>query len=71
MALQLVAEGKIELDAPVDRYLPGLLAPGVTVRHLLQHTSGVPGYLALLDLGDVVTASTPPSCVAACCVPPS
>ncbi|WP_182898127.1 serine hydrolase [Microbispora sp. H10830] len=54
VALQLVAEGKIELDAPVDRYLPGLVAPDITVRHLLQHTSGLPDYLALLNPADIV-----------------
>lgn len=41
--LQLVAEGKIVLDAPVETYLPGMLPYGdkVTVRNMLQHTSGV------------------------------
>ncbi|MEU6153286.1 serine hydrolase domain-containing protein [Actinosynnema sp. NPDC047251] len=50
VVLQLVDERRLELDAPVARYLPGLLAhgDGVTVRHLLQHTSGVPDYLAWL-----------------------
>jgi D-alanyl-D-alanine carboxypeptidase len=43
MVLQLVAEKRIELDAPVDRYLPGLLPyqEPITVRDLLQHTSGL------------------------------
>ncbi|HEX8866283.1 MAG TPA: serine hydrolase domain-containing protein [Lentzea sp.] len=44
VVLQLVGEGKIELDAPVDRYLPGLVDSRVTVRHLLQHTSGLFNY---------------------------
>jgi D-alanyl-D-alanine carboxypeptidase len=45
--LQLVDEGKIELDAPVTSYLPWLVIPGrdgdgpVTVSHLLSHTSGI------------------------------
>lgn len=41
--LQLVAEGKLALDAPVERYLPGVLPYGdrVTVRNLMQHTSGL------------------------------
>jgi D-alanyl-D-alanine carboxypeptidase len=43
--LQLVAEHKIGLDAPVRRYLPGLEPPaGVTVRMLLNHTSGIGDY---------------------------
>jgi D-alanyl-D-alanine carboxypeptidase len=43
--LQLVAEGRLDLDVPVDTYLPGLLARGetVTLRHLLGHRSGM-GY---------------------------
>ncbi|WP_338784517.1 serine hydrolase domain-containing protein [Streptomyces sp. DG1A-41] len=42
LALQLVAEGKIELDIPADDYLPGFeLDRRITVRMLLQHTSGV------------------------------
>lgn len=50
--LQLVGEGKVELDAPVARYLPGLLPDGerITVRMLLQHTSGLFNYTAALPL---------------------
>lgn len=43
--LRLVAEGRIDLDTPVQHYLPGLLGPRfrpVTVRQLLDHTSGIP-----------------------------
>ena len=41
--LQLVSRHRIRLDAPARRYLPGLLAraPRVTVRELLNHTSGI------------------------------
>ncbi|WP_223837587.1 serine hydrolase domain-containing protein [Streptomyces venezuelae] len=43
--LQLVDEGKLELDAPVNRYLPGLLPDDrITVRHLLSHRSGLADY---------------------------
>ncbi|MEU7115876.1 serine hydrolase domain-containing protein [Streptomyces sp. NPDC046182] len=43
--LQLVDEGKIELDASVNRYLPGLLPDDkITVRHLLTHRSGLADY---------------------------
>lgn len=50
VVLQLVGEGKIRLDAPVDTYLPGLVRGDgidgrhITVRQLLQHTSGLPNY---------------------------
>jgi D-alanyl-D-alanine carboxypeptidase len=43
--LQLAAEHRIQLDQPVQRYLPGLLPasyPPITVRQLLDHTSGLP-----------------------------
>ncbi|MET9962477.1 serine hydrolase domain-containing protein [Streptomyces sp. NPDC006326] len=43
--LQLVDEGKLGLDAPVNRYLPGLLPDDrITVRHLLTHRSGLADY---------------------------
>lgn len=43
VVLQLAAEGKVDLDRPVQEYLPGLL-PGfepVKVRQLLNYTSGL------------------------------
>ncbi|MFC5828365.1 serine hydrolase domain-containing protein [Nonomuraea insulae] len=52
--LQLVGEGKIKLDEPVETYLPGLLrgqgidGRRITVRQLLQHTSGLPEYTDVL-----------------------
>ncbi|MFE3829937.1 serine hydrolase domain-containing protein [Streptomyces sp. NPDC059092] len=51
VVLQLVGEGRIGLDEPVETYLPGLLrgegidGRGITVRQLLQHTSGLPEYV--------------------------
>ncbi|MGW0519575.1 serine hydrolase domain-containing protein [Crossiella sp. NPDC003009] len=51
VVLQLVAEGKVGLDTGFGAYLPGL-ATGtthddtkITVRNLLQHTSGIGEYL--------------------------
>lgn len=42
VVLQLVAEGRIGLDDPADDHLPGFgLDRRITVRMLLQHTSGV------------------------------
>ena len=46
-ALQLVEQGKLNLDAPVQQYLPWFqvadpqAASQITVRHLLNHTSGL------------------------------
>jgi len=61
--MQLVESGQIELDAPVERYLPHFRvadeAPSgqITVRHLLHHTSGLPENSAFApmlsnDIGD-------------------
>ncbi len=50
VVLQLVGEGKIDLDAPIETYLPNLIrgegvdGRRITVRQLLQHTSGLPEY---------------------------
>ena len=43
VVLQLVAEGKLTLDEPVSRLLPGLLPGGsrITIRDLLSHRSGL------------------------------
>ncbi|MGY0499067.1 serine hydrolase domain-containing protein [Nocardia sp. FBN12] len=42
VVLQLVGEGRIALDTPAVDYLPGFaLDPRITVRMLLQHTSGI------------------------------
>jgi D-alanyl-D-alanine carboxypeptidase len=43
--LQLADENKLRLDAPVNRYLPGLLPDDrITVRHVLSHRSGLYDY---------------------------
>ncbi|MCS4252600.1 D-alanyl-D-alanine carboxypeptidase [Rhodococcus erythropolis] len=60
LVLQLAAEGKVDLDAPIEQYLPGLLhgsdmdgsdmdgsgtdGSAITVRQLLQHRSGLPEF---------------------------
>lgn len=48
IAMRLVDRGKLDLDAPVRRYLPrfaGGLKNAVTVRMLLDHTSGLKSYV--------------------------
>jgi D-alanyl-D-alanine carboxypeptidase len=51
VALQLVGEGRLRLDDTVGEWLPGVLpqADAVTLRQLLNHTSGIPD-----DLGPVI-----------------
>ena len=45
IVLQLAAEGRLGLDAPVARWLPDLVPRGITVRQLLAHTSGLSDYV--------------------------
>ena len=39
-----VRQGLLSLDDEITKYFPELPWPGVTVRHLLSHTSGIPDY---------------------------
>jgi len=65
----LVQRGMLDLDSPLGEFLPGFVvgrpsrerARHVTVRHLLAHNSGLPGYAALFQ-----TASTPDALLKAC-----
>ena len=47
VVLQLVGEGKLSLDDSVEKWVPGLVPRGdaITVRELLNHTSGLFDYL--------------------------
>lgn len=43
--LQLVGQGKVKLDDPLSKYVPGFPgAEAITVEHLLTHTSGIMSY---------------------------
>ncbi|MEU0693653.1 serine hydrolase domain-containing protein [Streptomyces niveus] len=58
VVLQLVAEGRLSLDDTVEEWLPGLVTGNgndgsrITVRHLLQHTSGLYNYDFTEDTGN-------------------
>lgn len=60
LIMQLVDEGKVDLDTRVIDYLPEFrladdaATQAITVRHLLAHTSGIPGDF-FPDLGDAAT----------------
>jgi D-alanyl-D-alanine carboxypeptidase len=47
VVLKLVAKGKLRLDDPIKRWLPGLVPNGraITIRELLDHTSGLFDYV--------------------------
>lgn len=61
VVLQLVAEHRVVLDAPIERYLPGVVRGNgndgreITVRQLLQHTSGLPDYMDYVSEQSVIT----------------
>lgn len=61
LAMTLVDEGRLDLDAPVLEYLPGFTtadpdrSAAITVRMLFNHSSGLPGnYMPNLPPGDDV-----------------
>ena len=65
--MQLVEAGKVELDAPVQRYLPWFRVADpqtsvqMTLRHLLNQTSGLPMLPRRRLLLISMTARMPPS----------
>jgi D-alanyl-D-alanine carboxypeptidase len=60
VVLQLVDEDRIALDDPVDEYLPEYgLDPRITVRMLLQHTSGLFNYTGEINPDGTITPGIP------------
>ncbi|MFJ8414629.1 serine hydrolase domain-containing protein [Bacillus paramycoides] len=53
--LQLVGENRVQLDDPIEKWLPGLIQENgydgnqITIRQLLNHTSGIAEYLKSKD----------------------
>jgi CubicO group peptidase (beta-lactamase class C family) len=69
LVMQLVDEGRVDLDAPAVTYLPELrltdpeVTAAVTLRHLLSHTSGIAGdHFPDLGRGEDVLARYVESC---------
>ncbi|MFF5078747.1 serine hydrolase domain-containing protein [Actinoplanes sp. NPDC000266] len=50
--MQLVEQGRVALDDPVGRHLPWFAFPQITVRQLLNHTSGLPRWASRTDRFD-------------------
>lgn len=48
IVMMLKDKGKLGFDDPVANYLK-IPYPGITIRHLLTHTSGLPDYQAIMD----------------------
>ena len=59
----LIESGELQLGDPLVDYVPELsMYPGITIRHLLTHTSGLPDYYDVIEItagmpetGDVVS----------------
>ena len=45
--MQLVEKGRFSLSTPAEKYLPAFGQKGVTLTHLLTHTSGLPAWIPL------------------------
>ena len=45
LCMQLVERGRLSLNTPAEKYLPEFTQTGVTLKHLLTHTSGLPAWL--------------------------
>ncbi|QLH24983.1 serine hydrolase [Streptomyces sp. Rer75] len=62
VVLQLVAEGELSLSDPVEKWLPGVVSGNgndgsrITIRNLLQHTSGIYRYDPTEETGDTAEA---------------
>jgi CubicO group peptidase (beta-lactamase class C family) len=47
--MMLKEEGKLSYDDPIEKYIPNLPYSGITLRHLLNHTSGLPDYQEVMN----------------------
>lgn len=67
LAMALVADGDVELDAPLGKYLPHPVPP-ITLRQVLSHTSGLASAVpetteTTTDPGRWVRVNCPPDCL--------
>jgi CubicO group peptidase (beta-lactamase class C family) len=63
LVLQMMEEGKIDLNAAIARYLPDYPKPNgdrITIHQLLNHTSGIPGYTELPQFGSIMREARQP-----------
>jgi CubicO group peptidase (beta-lactamase class C family) len=49
IVMQLKEEDKLNFDDPIEKYLGQLPYSKITIRNLLNHTSGLPDYQAIMD----------------------
>jgi CubicO group peptidase (beta-lactamase class C family) len=65
--LTLVQDGRVDLDAPINRYLPDAPIQGrtITVRQLLSHTAGIPDYAESPRIAALKRLDLPPDTLVA------
>ncbi|MGE7114186.1 serine hydrolase domain-containing protein [Lysinibacillus sp. NPDC047702] len=56
--LLLIQEKKITFDDDINKWFDNLPYTNITVRHLLQHTSGLPDYMSLFPNWDETTVAS-------------
>jgi hypothetical protein len=57
LIVQLAAENKLKLDAPITSYLPDypkVTGDKITIHHLLTHTSGIPNFTSFPNYRDIM-----------------
>jgi len=60
LVLQLVEQGRVRLDDPLEKYLPGVVGGDVmTIHHLLSHTSGMPDFMSFEEAAKLPRESAP------------
>ena len=47
--MMLKEDGLLAYDESIEKYFPNLPYKGITIRHLLTHTSGLPDYFEVMD----------------------
>jgi CubicO group peptidase (beta-lactamase class C family) len=47
--LKLQEEGKLNINNEISMYFPGIPLPGVTIKSLLNHRSGIPNYVHYME----------------------
>src|SRR4051812_44799725 len=60
LILQLADEGKLKLDDTIYKYLPvhPNIAYGITIRQMLNHTSGIANYTESADFNDMMAGDS-------------
>jgi CubicO group peptidase (beta-lactamase class C family) len=60
LVLQLVEQGRLRLDDPLQKYVPGVAGGDrITIHHLLSHTAGMPDFMRFEDAAKLPRDAAP------------